>query len=57
MVNSLAGMNRPALLWAAEAGSEAVVEVLLDQCTKQLEKNKVRRVWGGKFEESRSRIK
>jgi len=57
MVNSLASMKRPALSWAAEAGNEAVVELLLDRCTTQIGKNRGRSVWGGKTKEYRNRIK
>jgi len=57
MVNSLASMKRPALSWAAEAGNEAVVELLLDRCTNRIGKKRGQSVLGGKTKEYRNRIK
>ncbi len=57
MVNSLASMERTALLWAAEAGNEAVVELLLDRCTNRIGKKRGQSVLGGKTNEYRNRIK
>jgi len=57
MVNSLASMERTALSWAAEAGNEAVVELLLDRCTNRIGKKRGQSVLGGKTNEYRNRIK
>lgn len=57
MVNSLDSLKRTALSWAAEAGNDAVVELLLDRGTDQIGKNRGRSVWGGKTKEYRNRIK
>ena len=57
MANSLDNANRSALSWAAESGSETVVELLLGPCAKQLGKIRVRSVRGGKSKNYKSRIK
>ena len=57
VANSLDSANRTALSWAAESGSEAVVELLLGPYANQLGKIRVRSARGGKSKNYKSRIK
>ncbi|MCJ1251263.1 hypothetical protein MMC30_008494 [Trapelia coarctata] len=57
MLDRLGSNQRTALSWAAEAGNEAVVTLLLDRCTNQISKNKGQSVWRGRTTEYRNRIK
>ena len=57
VANSLDNTNRTALSWAAESGSEAVVELLLDPSANQLGMIRVRSARGGKSKNYKSRIK